>query len=311
MIDISLKPCIEAGELLIPAINLKIENKITAINTDVTKINYLKQQLLKEQNIYVHMHEDGQYDRLTVEETFRYYTMLYETKIPAEQLWKEFGLQQQLKNKVGELTSSEKRLLSFIQPLLQQKQCIAFIEPFQNLQQVERKIIMHLLSLLQNDEKQIILLSNNLEDLIISSGEIFRLNEQGLHPIQMEEELNEPSKIDTVQLKIEKIPIKKDEKIILFNPPEIDYIESIEGDVFVYVGGESFPCTLTLNDLENRLKPFGFFRCHRSYIVNLQKVREIISWTRNSYSLSLQGFAKAEVPISRNKLTELKDIVGI
>ena len=311
MINISLKPYTEAGELLIPAVHLKIENKITAIYSDVTKLNYLKQQLLKEQNIYVHTQDDGQYNRLTVEETFRYYTMLYEANMKAEQLWKEFGLQQQLKNKVGELTSSEKRLLSFIQPFLQQKQCIAFVEPFQNLQQAERKIILHLLSLLQNQEKQIILLSNNLEDLIISGGEIFRLNEQGLHPIHMEEERDEQIPVDTIQLKIEKIPTKKDEKIILFNPPEIDYIESIEGDVFVYVGGEAFPCTLTLSDLENRLKPFGFFRCHRSYIVNLQKVREIISWTRNSYSLSLQGFAKAEVPLSRNKLAELKDIVGI
>ncbi|MEG0473463.1 MAG: LytTR family transcriptional regulator DNA-binding domain-containing protein [Solibacillus sp.] len=312
MIDITLKPCIEAGELLIPAINLKVENKITAIYTDVTKINYLKQQFLKEHNIYVHTHDEGQYGRLTVEETFRYYTMLYEAKIPADQLWKEFGFQQKIKNKVAELTSNEKRLLSFIQPFLQQNQCIVFIEPFQNLQQVERKIILHLFSLLQNNEKQIILLSNNLEDLIISSGEIFRLNEQGLHPLHMEEEQQgEPVQIDTVQLKIEKIPTKKDEKIILFNPPEIDYIESVEGEVFVYVGGEVFPCTLTLNDLENRLKPFGFFRCHRSYIVNLQKVREIISWTRNSYSLSLQGLAKAEVPLSRNKLAELKDIVGI
>ncbi|MEK4423928.1 LytTR family transcriptional regulator DNA-binding domain-containing protein [Solibacillus sp. FSL K6-1523] len=311
MIDISLKPYTEAGELLIPAVHLTIENKITAIYSDVTKLNYLKQQFLKEKNIYVHTHEDGHYNRLTVEETFRYYTMLYGSNMTAEQLWKEFGLQQQLKNKVSELTSNEKRLLSYIQPFLQQKQCIAFVEPFQNLQQAERKIILHLLSLLQKQEKQIILLSNNLEDLIISSGEIFRLNEQGLQPIHMEEEKDEQTPVDTVQLKIEKIPTKKDEKIILFNPPEIDYIESIEGDVFVYVGGEAFPCTLTLNDLENRLKPFGFFRCHRSYIVNLQKVREIISWTRNSYSLSLQSFTKAEVPLSRNKLAELKEIVGI
>ncbi|MDR0435024.1 MAG: LytTR family transcriptional regulator DNA-binding domain-containing protein [Gracilibacteraceae bacterium] len=35
------------------------------------------------------------------------------------------------------------------------------------------------------------------------------------------------------------------------------------------------------------MKPYGFFRCHRSYIVNLQKVREIITWTRNSYGLIL------------------------
>ncbi|MER2029573.1 MAG: LytTR family transcriptional regulator DNA-binding domain-containing protein [Solibacillus sp.] len=50
---------------------------------------------------------------------------------------------------------------------------------------------------------------------------------------------------------------------------------------------------------------------YRSYIFNLQKVREIITWTSNIYSLSLQGTNKSEVTLSRTKLTEVKEIVGI
>ncbi|OUZ40999.1 hypothetical protein CBM15_03495 [Solibacillus kalamii] len=53
------------------------------------------------------------------------------------------------------------------------------------------------------------------------------------------------------------------------------------------------------------------FHYHRSSIVNLQKVREIITWTRNSYSLSLQSTNKSEGPLSRTKLSELKETVGI
>lgn len=51
---------------------------------------------------------------------------------------------------------------------------------------------------------------------------------------------------------------RKNDKIILFNPPEIDYIESVEGDVSIYVAGEAYPCTLSLNELEQKLTPFGF-----------------------------------------------------
>ena len=48
--------------------------------------------------------------------------------------------------------------------------------------------------------------------------------------------------------------------------------------------------------------PFGFFRCHRSYIVNLQKVREVITWTRNSYSLILENKEKTSIPLSKAKM---------
>ena len=111
-------------------------------------------------------------------------------------------------------------------------------------------------------------------------------------------------------LRFEKIPAKVNEKIILFDPTEIVFVESNEGVSHLHVNGEVFPCSITLNDLSERLQPFGFFRCHRSYIVNLQKVREVITWTRNSYSLILEDSKKSSVPLSKGKLNELKNIIG-
>ncbi|WP_225223711.1 LytTR family transcriptional regulator DNA-binding domain-containing protein [Solibacillus merdavium] len=303
----------EFGEVLLPAVELFAEKPLVNIYTDVTKMNLLKQQLLKMPKVYVHAHEEGHYERLTVEETFQFYLKLHNMDDSVETLMKAFGLEQFKKIRVNELTSGERQVLSFLKAYVQRKEAIILIEPFQNLQQVERKVLMHLIIQIQLAGKKVVLLSNNLEHLINSEGEILRLDEEGLHKMDVKEEQQEQGQgsIETIQLKIEKIPTKKNEKIILFNPPEIDYIESVEGEVFVYVAGEAYPCTLTLSELEKRLHHFGFFRCHRSYIVNLQKVREIISWTRNSYSLSLQGTGKLEVPLSRTKLSELKEIVGI
>ena len=111
--------------------------------------------------------------------------------------------------------------------------------------------------------------------------------------------------------KVEKIPAKVDERILLFDPTEIDYVESEEGISNLYIRGEKFPCSISLTDLEERLKYFGFFRCHRSYIVNLQRVREVITWTRNSYSLSLGDKTKSSVPLSKGRLEELKAILKL
>ncbi|WP_397469504.1 LytTR family DNA-binding domain-containing protein [Psychrobacillus sp.] len=47
-----------------------------------------------------------------------------------------------------------------------------------------------------------------------------------------------------------------------------------------------------LNASEERLLPFGFFRSHQSYIVNSQKVREVITWTRNSSTLVFEDNEK-------------------
>lgn len=309
--QVKIDEVIELGEVLLPPVQLTIEQAITTIYTDVTRLNLLKKQLLNNKSIYVHIQQIGHYERLTVEETFRFYNDLYNGKQSTAQLITEFGFEQQRKTRVSELSMTQRQVLSFIQPYLDEKKLLVFIEPFQNLQQNERKILMHILTQLKQVHRNILILSNNLEHLISVGDEIFRLDEDGLHPLDVKEEQADTAPIETTQLKIEKIPTKKNDKIILFNPPEIDYIESVEGEVYIYVAGEGYLCAWTLNELEKRLIHFGFFRCHRSYIVNLQKVREIISWTRNSYSLVLQGAAKSEVPLSRNKLSELKEIVGI
>ena len=112
-------------------------------------------------------------------------------------------------------------------------------------------------------------------------------------------------------VRLEKIPTKMNDKLILFDPPEIDYIESSDGQSNVYVKGDAYPCVFKINELEERLQPFGFFRCHRSYIVNLQKVREVITYTRNSFSLVLDDQTKSSVPLSKSKMAELKEMLGL
>lgn len=107
---------------------------------------------------------------------------------------------------------------------------------------------------------------------------------------------------------INKISVTYQEKNFLFNPEEIDYIEANDGQVFVYVQREQYAGAFRMGELEERLGKFGFFRCHRSYIVNMQKVRELVKWTRNSYSLKLAGYPKTDIPLSKEKISELKSM---
>lgn len=186
-------------------------------------------------------------------------------------------------------------------------------EPYFYLEEQDRRQFKRVLDDLSAD-KQIIILTSNLEDALISCDVIYRLNESGFHPLDIrdsEEDKQDVHKQDEPNITLQKISTKRNDKVILFNPPEIDFIESVEGSILVHVGGENYDCALTLTELEQRLLNFGFFRCHRSYIVNLQKVREIITWTKNSYSLRLNTSQDAVVPLSRSKLQELKALLNI
>lgn len=109
------------------------------------------------------------------------------------------------------------------------------------------------------------------------------------------EEVDEEKVVQIIpQMKLERIPAKVNDKIILLDPMEIHFIETQNGVTHIHVREGDFVCALTLGELEARLTGFGFFRCHRSYLVNLQRVREVITWTRNSFSLILDDERKVQ-----------------
>lgn len=301
------------GNLISPKIEMQLEEEsIVGIYSDVAKINFLTKQLASNPEIHMEHRESGLYQRLTINEYINFVKGIYNATVKNNHLLQLLDFVDRRNVRLEKLTYSEKQRLRLIPCYINEKPIQVIEEPFQNLDEHSKETVLNYLLSLKEKQKTVILLSNNMENVLLASDFVFRLDSEGLHKLDVKEE--EPlmiEKSETTPIRFEKIPTKKNEKIILFNPPEINYIESVEGEVLVYVGGERYPCSMTLNELEQKLTPFGFFRCHRSYIVNLQKVREIITWTRNSYSLSLHTSEENIVPLSKNKLVELKRIIGI
>jgi len=71
--------------------------------------------------------------------------------------------------------------------------------------------------------------------------------------------------------------VKKRERVIVLRPEEIDFVEACGDYVRLRAGQESHLLRGTLTDMEQRLKPSGFVRIHRSRLVNWQRVREFIA----------------------------------
>lgn len=308
------QPIYEDGELFLPRLELNMtSNQSIGIITDLKRKQLLMNQLVDPSKYYLFRAGQSEYMRLTVEELITFLVRVTERNERAASLIDYFSLKEERKVKIKDLSASKRMYVTLLRVYFAHQPTLVLEEPYFYLEEQERRHFKRILDDLSK-EKQILILTSNLEDALISCDDIYRLNEAGLHPLDIrdsEEEKQEVQKQDEANITLQKISTKRNDKVILFNPPEIDFIESIEGSIVVHVGGEHYNCALTLTELEQRLINFGFYRCHRSYIVNLQKVREIITWTKNSYSLRLITGQDAVVPLSRSKLQELKVLLNI
>ena len=90
---------------------------------------------------------------------------------------------------------------------------------------------------------------------------------------------------------------------------EIYIFEACERETKVYAKGEIYFSKQKISDLEGEL-PNIFFRTHRSYIVNINKIKEIIPWFNSTYNLKIEDL-DVEVPVSRNKIKEFRSLLNI
>lgn len=107
-----------------------------------------------------------------------------------------------------------------------------------------------------------------------------------------------------------KIPLWKSDKMFVLNINDIYYCEAREHEVHVYTKDDKFIVTTSISNFYKKLPQNIFFRCHRSYIVNTDKITEIIPWFNNTYMLKLQGLNQ-DIPVSRQNILLFKKLMGI
>jgi DNA-binding LytR/AlgR family response regulator len=114
---------------------------------------------------------------------------------------------------------------------------------------------------------------------------------------------------DKANKKTERIVAWDDDEILLFNLKDVLFFTSEGGNIVVFTVNGKFKVKEGLDALENRLCLHRFFRCHRSYLVNLDHISKISSWIgTNSHVIIIDDH---KIPISRNRIKEVKDIFGI
>jgi two-component system response regulator LytT len=101
-------------------------------------------------------------------------------------------------------------------------------------------------------------------------------------------------------------------RLLLVDQQEICFA-SIEGGAISVVTGavEGQSNCRTLEELMDQLNPEAFWRAHRSFVVNIQHIREVVPWFKSSYQLRMDDPKKTEIPVSRAQTRKLRELFNL
>ena len=94
------------------------------------------------------------------------------------------------------------------------------------------------------------------------------------------------------------------------NIEDIYYCEARERETLVYTKDNQYISKNSILEFEKKIECDKFFKSHRSYIVNLSKIKEIIPWFNSTYQLKLIDLDN-EIYVSRSKIKEFRKAMNI
>ena len=104
------------------------------------------------------------------------------------------------------------------------------------------------------------------------------------------------------------VAVRVGERFLLVQADDLIYA-SLNGDTISIVTGQVAGTSnyRTLDELQASLDPDVFWRVHRSHLVNINKIKEIVPWFSRNYILRMKDGKATEVPVSRSQTKRLRD----
>ena len=215
------------------------------------------------------LREDALYEDMTIESYMKFFADIFGYKDDYKEILMGLALLDIANTKIKKLSYSQKRRVSFARERLKHPKLLIFQEPILNMELDGAMSIIENIDELCSGGTAVLITSMLFKDTMMIGQKAYRLDADGFVSLGNNGEEYDRQKegtntagyeapieelvITNKIYKIEKIPAKLEEKILLFDPIEIDYIESDQGISNLYIRGEKFHCTITLTDLEDRL----------------------------------------------------------
>ncbi len=110
----------------------------------------------------------------------------------------------------------------------------------------------------------------------------------------------------------EQVAIRVGERFLLVQSDEIIFASLADESINIVTGQVAGTSNYrTLDDLQARLDPEVFWRVHRSHLVNINKIKEIVPWFSRNYILRMKDNKGTEIPVSRSQTKRLREYLKL
>src|SRR5215471_5757399 len=110
----------------------------------------------------------------------------------------------------------------------------------------------------------------------------------------------------------EQLAVKVDERFLLVQADEVVHASVEDDQIRVVTNSLSGTSNYrTLDELQTRLDPAVFWRVHRSHLVNINKIKEIVPWFSRNYILKMKDAKGTEIPVSGSQTRRLREYLKL
>ena len=248
--------------------------------------------------------DDNVYKRLSVLGNLQFYCRLRRLpKTRAVEVLEQVGLTDHASVNAEELSPGLTRRLTFGRAILNTPEVLLLEEPFASCEQASVSLISQVLRRLAQAGTTELIFARDAASLENFCDTVYRMHQgrivESFDPLEKQQ-----------RQRLFMVPARAEEKVILIDPADILYVFAQDDRTYLQTSEGRLPTQFTLAELEKRLSRSGFFRAHRAYLVNLQQIKEVIPYTRDSFSLRLKDSAGTEIPLSKSAERELRELLG-
>lgn len=255
--------------------------------------------------------EDLLYERHSVQGNLRFYCQMHgQPGSLVGDVLTRVGLSDQAQKSVAKLSLPAQRRLAFARLLVGQRRLWLLDEPIARTDLDTQELFAHLIQQAAANGVAILLTDEDLTWAGKCCTRVIELSDGRVTNAYTLESAGDKETPAPERFSPFKVPARKEDRILLYDPSDILYATSRDGKTYLRTDSEEAVTNFTLQELEIRLTGRGFFKAHRAYLVNLQHIKAVIQFTRNSYSLQLDDKPQTMIPLSKQSEKDLQELLG-
>lgn len=136
-----------------------------------------------------------------------------------------------------------------------------------------------------------------------------RVLDKCLRKEQKEQQVSEEFPIEEAELR--RLAISCEGKTVFEDIRDIVFIETCNRGCTIHVKGKEYYEGKTIGEYEKKLEGKRFFRCQKSYLINLDQVKEVFPWKNSAFGIRMNSYESEILPVARDKMKMIRHLLGL